>query len=395
MIQQSLADIIRRQRGMVPQAQAPLASPYDVEQSGAEDLGGSSLPTADIAAVGGVQPDPADVAQVTAELEAQPDLDSSEMASAQEADRRSGLSSGLELASRQLVGGITQTPVGQSLPRAPSQVPMAQAAAKSRATLAAEALRRKDAAAKDAAAGVERKDSREERAAAILRAQQEKRDAEAESLRRFEISGSRQDAATKASQDISRASLGLQKGASARADTKAAEDASDKALKKTEDIPPGFEISAGANPGAESRKKFAALVGSSEKMKGLTANMRKALAGTNALSRTMDPKTVTALRQLGTMIQIEGKNVAGLGALSGPDMGLMNSIAADPTSVKANLSVDLPKMLDQLDAWGDSQVAGEGRASGIVRAQRAGSHGAVTFEGGGVREYADGFIEEM
>lgn len=140
------------------------------------------------------------------------------------------------------------------------------------------------------------------------------------------------------------------------------------------DIPPGYEVSGGAHPGTETRKSFTKLVSSAEKMKGLTAQMREALKGTTGLSRTFDPATVTKLKQLGTMISIEGKNVAGLGALSGPDMGLMDSIAADPTSIKANLTVDLPRMLDQLDAWGDNSVASESKASGIVR---SGGHGGA------------------
>ena len=155
--------------------------------------------------------------------------------------------------------------------------------------------------------------------------------------------------------------------------------------KPLEDVPPGFEVSAGSYPSKEARKKFTGLVSSAEKMKGLTRQMRTALQGTSGLSRTLDPKTVTTLKQLGTMIAIEGKNIAGLGALSGPDMGLMNAIAADPTSVKTNLTVDLPKMLDQLDSWGDASIDGDSKATGIVRSAAKGgkvkvSNGKETYE---------------
>ncbi len=169
--------------------------------------------------------------------------------------------------------------------------------------------------------------------------------------------------------NIAKASLGLRQ-------EEAGERKQNNAEKKVEDVPPGFEIAGDAHPSGETRKKFTALVSSAEKMKGLTAQMREALKGTSGVSRTMDPKTVTKLKQLGTMISIEGKNVAGLGALSGPDMGLMEAIASDPTSIKANLTVDLPRMLDQLDAWGDNSVDGESRASGVHRTGKpAAQHG--------------------
>jgi hypothetical protein len=162
----------------------------------------------------------------------------------------------------------------------------------------------------------------------------------------------------KSNNAIAQASLGLRRDEATDRKESAAE-------KKLEDIPPGYELAEGAHPSAETRKKFTGLVSSAEKMKGLTAELRGALKGTDGYSRTMDPKTVTRLKQLGTMISIEGKNVAQLGALSGPDMALMDAIAADPTSIKTNLTVDLPRMLDQLDAWGDNSVAGESKASGI------------------------------
>lgn len=161
----------------------------------------------------------------------------------------------------------------------------------------------------------------------------------------------------------------------------------DRADKAAEDVPLGFDVDPAARPGAETRKKFSALVGSSEKMKGLTSQMRTALKGTSAMSRVLDPKTVTSLKQLATMIRIEGKTVAELGALSGPDMGLMDSIAADPTSFQANLTVDLPKMLDQLDAWGVNSVNGASKSSGIRRkaSSVAPVGGAAAAAGGQVK----------
>jgi hypothetical protein len=143
--------------------------------------------------------------------------------------------------------------------------------------------------------------------------------------------------------------------------------------KAGEDVPPGWVVSPGANPGAESRKKFTGLVTTAERMKGLTNQMRAALKGTTGMGRTLDPATKTKLQQLSTQIQIEAKDVAGLGALSGPDMGLMNQMAADPTSIMANLTTDFPTMLGQLDKWADNSVAASSKATGIVRGSGGGA----------------------
>lgn len=191
-----------------------------------------------------------------------------------------------------------------------------------------------------------------------------KKATDAESLRRFEITSGNAKEGAAATRALAGANYSLNK-------EKFANEQTEKAAKKAEDIPPGYEVAPGQSPGAETRKKFTTLVSSAEKMRGLTAQMREAIKGTNGLSRTLDPKTVTKLKQLGTMISIEGKNVAGLGALSGPDMALMEAIASDPTSIRTNLTVDLPRMLDQLDAWGDNSVAGESKATGIVKSDGA------------------------
>lgn len=299
-------------------------------------------------------------------------VEDDDIANAREADRASRLTAGMELAARQLVGGITRTPVGQSIGAAPSEVPGAMARAKSRQERAAEAIRAKRQAMLDDRDLTERQATRSDKAAAILRAEREKNaKAALHEKERAEDLGDRREgyaasrAIAESNNNIAKSSLGLRVQGEKRDAEKFEADKAEKAGKLVEDVPPGYEIAPEARPSGEARKKFAALVGSSEKMKGLTAQMRSAMKGTSGVSRTLDPKVVTGLQQLATQIQIEAKNVAGLGALSGPDMGLMNRLAADPTSVITNLTVDLPKMLDQLDAWGSTQVAGESKATGI------------------------------
>ncbi len=75
--------------------------------------------------------------------------DGEDLYDAQEADRKSRLAAAMELATRQLVGGITRTPVGQGIGAAPSQVPAAMEAAKSRRQQVVDALNRKRQGALD------------------------------------------------------------------------------------------------------------------------------------------------------------------------------------------------------------------------------------------------------
>jgi len=414
MIRESAADIIRRKRGM-----PAMDAAAELTRENGETMDGMGNPFA--AAIGGAMPDPADVeqaAQMLQEQEAQeqpPSIpaqqppqstlapvdnrDQEELNAAQEADRASRFTAGMELAGRQLVGGITRTPVSQGIGAAPSQVPGAMAAAKSRSERAAEALRLKRQGALDEKDDRRYEDERgdkavgrSEKAAALLLAQREKAKAEAESLRRFNVTDERQKESNAAQLALSRAGLGIRAEGEKRDAEKFEADKVKDAAKKTEDVPPEFEVQSGANPSPETRKKFTALVGSSEKMKKLTGRMREALGGTTGLSRTVDPGTVTKLKQLATMIQIEAKNVAGLGALSGPDMGLMNAIAKDPTSVWTNLTTDLPGMLSGLDSWGDAQVGGESTATGIVRKGKAGGD-TKTVGGKTYKKVAGGWDE--
>lgn len=135
--------------------------------------------------------------------------DEAEIEAAREADRESRFAAGMELAGRQLVGGITRTPVGQSLGANPSEVPLAMARAKSKREQAAEVLRARRQADEADAERKEKELDRQSRAAALLRAEREKEDARKESARRFEVSHGDSQALAQSNQDIARASLGL------------------------------------------------------------------------------------------------------------------------------------------------------------------------------------------
>ena len=67
-------------------------------------------------------------------------------------------------------------------------------------------------------------------------------------------------------------------------------------------------------------------------------------------------------------MKIEAKNVAELGALSGPDMGLVDAIATDPTSASSFLGGNLESNLKGLDDWGESSVRAGSKTYGIRKA---------------------------
>ncbi len=168
MIHPLMADMIRRRRGMTVPAPDPQVDPLMSQPGYGLEESNQGLPPLirEVPVRPGTnehhgalpEPSPDDVEQARQMLEASPAVaaaakpeqaplvdhrDEDELYDAQEADRKSRLTAGIELAGRQLVGGITQTPVGQGIGANPSQVPAAQAAIKSRSERAAEAIRLK------------------------------------------------------------------------------------------------------------------------------------------------------------------------------------------------------------------------------------------------------------
>ena len=128
----------------------PLPQPAEVfagheQQAGTEDAGPrhSTVPAQVFQSIAAVAPS-------TVPSVPQDTHDADEIDAAREADRASRLTAGLELAGRQLVGGITRTPVGQGIGAAPSEVPTAMARVKSRQERAAEAIRLKRQGVMDA-----------------------------------------------------------------------------------------------------------------------------------------------------------------------------------------------------------------------------------------------------
>lgn len=156
-------------------------------------------------------------------------------------------------------------------------------------------------------------------------------------------------------------------------------------------FPAGWELEGNTTPTPKQGEQFETLVYSSEKMRGLTGQMKKLLGEAGASGRALPGPMQTRLKQLATEIMIEGKNVAELGALSGPDMGLMESIAADPTKA-GSLLKDMPALLDGLGSWADNSVTAKAKSLG---ARRTGSSAAVTPTGPVKMKFPDGSVHDV
>lgn len=147
-----------------------------------------------------------------------------------------------------------------------------------------------------------------------------------------------------------------------RAQVEAAQKAAENAQKAQEGIPPEYE--AIGKPSTEQKNKFTAGLSSAEKLKGMSSQLRAMVNQAGGIDRVIGPQRKqmdTLLRQ----IQIEGKNVAELGALSGPDFALMQELVQDPNSFSSLLFDMGTKGLDQVDRWADTQVSGAMKAYGI------------------------------
>jgi len=107
----------------------------------------------------------------------------------------------------------------------------------------------------------------------------------------------------------------------------------------------------------EDPKKVKSAEASAQRMRSMISELRK-LHGTYGTER--GGTGGTRMKQLMTGIQLEAKNLAELGALSGPDQRLMEDLAgADPTSIGSNLAAffsgglvdNTETALDGLEKW--------------------------------------------
>lgn len=186
-----VVDAIRRRRGFRPMWPP---DPLDLADVPARPELNPGLPEDAISGVGEVPAaDPADVAQVTADLEQQEQarpssvpvqvgqavtgqlpqpvekssVDEDELYAARDTDRQSRNAGRMELAAKQLVAGVTQTPQAQVSQQAPARAPQVAAEQKSRRQQLVEELERKRQGERDKATDGENRSQAELRSAQV------------------------------------------------------------------------------------------------------------------------------------------------------------------------------------------------------------------------------------
>ncbi len=134
--------------------------------------------------------------------------------------------------------------------------------------------------------------------------------------------------------------------------------------KAQEGVPSGWY--ALGNPTNEQKNKFTTGLTSSEKLKEGISEMRALLAKHPGY----DPGKLVGedarnMRRIATQLAVEGKNIAELGALSGGDYALMNSLVSDPTKLQNFIWNDAERGMDDLQSWAERQVNGAKKSYGI------------------------------
>lgn len=159
-------------------------------------------------------------------------------------------------------------------------------------------------------------------------------------------------------------------------------------------VVPGLEVVPGAAPTADDAKKVKASMASRERMQRQVQELRELYSGkdgTPGVGTEFVGPSATRMKQLMTGIKLEGKTLAELGALSGPDEALMDSVAgADPTSLVENLKAfipfrgdTIPTAMDGVEKWATSQTESNQKAygyqpkgGGVPKAQAAQAGGS-------------------
>lgn len=130
---------------------------------------------------------------------------------------------------------------------------------------------------------------------------------------------------------------------------------------------PGLETAPGAQPTAEDAKKVKASIAARERV---NASVDELMSLYNKHGTEMTGPVAVRMGQLITAIKLEGKNLAELGALSGPDVNLMESIVGvDPTSFASNVKdvfgMDTTRQaMEGVRQWAGTQAGANVKAYG-------------------------------
>jgi hypothetical protein len=138
-------------------------------------------------------------------------------------------------------------------------------------------------------------------------------------------------------------------------------------LKATEGMSAGWEMTGETTPDLVSLRKHQEMDSGNDELKGLIGALRGKIAASKMMER-FDPfsPAAVAIKQLATAIELKSKDVATLGALSGPDLKLMQDLTADPTSIFSTAR-NMDAALDTLTFWGDNAVNAKGKKLGLRR----------------------------
>lgn len=131
-------------------------------------------------------------------------------------------------------------------------------------------------------------------------------------------------------------------------------------------IPPDYDINPNKPPNTDQINKFGNIVATKYELQGMTRRMRELASRYSFLERSKPGSAKTAVSQLATQIQIKAKDIAELGALSGPDMGLMKSMASNPSSIETAFT-DVMAQLDGLDWWSSNAEDSKAKAWGFSK----------------------------
>ena len=275
--------------------------------------------------------------------------DADELANARANDRTAAIARGFETAGRQLVAGISRTPILDTLTQQTNQVGEVRAAQKSRADklrMAAEAARQSRETDDKLMNSESSRILDLARAAALSRDMRSMKDPVLENRR---------------------LSIEEKKAADATADRNRGFDLTEKKMgmakppkppKIERGIPDGWEVNPASPPTEPMKGVFAKLVYDDHNIKGLTAKMKRLVDQASVRGR-LDPTQNEEIKQTAGMLDMAVKEVPKLGALSGPDMAIIRAISVDPTNF-ASLVKDQGKLLTGIDDWmGLSVAAGE------------------------------------
>lgn len=130
---------------------------------------------------------------------------------------------------------------------------------------------------------------------------------------------------------------------------------------------PGLEVAPGASPTERDADEVKKMNNAVNSMRGL---LREARGLYSRYGTELVGPNAVRLRQIFTALAVDAKDVAGLGALSGPDNDLMRSLqGTDPTTVMSSVKAffrndNTPEALDQLERWIDLKADAKYRAHG-------------------------------